>query len=209
MKGHDWYDITTIIILAITLSALIVYTGLTAYQACIARDTARRQLRAYVGLQRLELELPSLNDPNYKPMKDEPGAVFTDFQVTFIKNFGATPAFNVSIFTNCTAIPFLGKLPDGFNYPIPPDRPSVLGITSRQTLYPGQEVVSRVRILDVNNFKQAIAKSKSLYLWGTINYTDIYDRRWSSYFCFVYEPWRPAGSRWIPYEEHNGEKQMN
>jgi hypothetical protein len=50
-KGkHDAFELTTLVTAIVGVIILCIYTGLTGYQTYIARDTAQRQLRAYVSV---------------------------------------------------------------------------------------------------------------------------------------------------------------
>jgi len=210
MKSHDWYDITTLIILGITLTALIIYTGLTYYQASIARDTARRQLRAYVGINAIDIEAPNLKKAGYEvPANPPAGFIYKDFVVPLIKNFGQTPASDVLVIVNWIPVtPFGYLLPDNFPYQ---DYSTSGGTTtaSRFVLDPGQIHTGKVKIDKLKFFRDAQSKATSLYIYGHIDYTDIYNRRWQREFSYAYEPWRPEGDRFVPDRKHNGEKQIN
>jgi len=170
-------------------------------------DTAKRQLRAYVGHADIEIDMPSLRLKNYAPQKMVPGILYKDFILIGIKNFGNTPAYDVSIVIGQAPRPFMDKLPIDFNYSVV-ENPSDLGFVSRQSLQPGQRVVTQAAQLDVTPFKQAQAKTISLFLFGTIRYTDIYGQRWANHFCFAYEPFRPHTFHFTPYEKNNYEEKI-
>jgi hypothetical protein len=86
---HDAFEKATLATAIIGVVILIVYTILTGYQAYIAKDTAQRQLRAYISA--VVEKWPDLD-------KAEPAEITMVF-----KNVGQTPAFKVnakfSIFT--------------------------------------------------------------------------------------------------------------
>ncbi len=74
--AFDWITLNTAIVGVIVLC---IYTGLTGYQAYLAKDTAERQLRAYLSAS---FEWPDVLGGS-------------DLTMT-IKNHGQTPAFKVS-----------------------------------------------------------------------------------------------------------------
>jgi hypothetical protein len=81
-KKHDAFEQATLATAIIGVVVLIVYTGLTGYQAYIAKDTAERQLRAYISV--VVEKHPDLNSVGPP-------------EVTLIfKNVGQTPAFKVA-----------------------------------------------------------------------------------------------------------------
>jgi hypothetical protein len=80
-KKHDAFEKATLATAIAGIIILCVYTGLTAYQACIAKDTAERQLRAYMSAA-VEKQ-PDLDGP-------------APAEVTILyKNNGQTPAYRV------------------------------------------------------------------------------------------------------------------
>ncbi len=82
-KEHDTFEKLTLATAIAGVILLAVYTGLTAYQAYIAKDTARRQLRAYISVA-VEKQ-PNLNESG------PPNATL------LFKNTGQTPAYEVRI----------------------------------------------------------------------------------------------------------------
>ena len=81
------------------------------------RKTNKRQLRAYVGLESLRLELPELNDPNYRPIQpDKAGLVVDDYVLATVKNYGTTPALDVRTQVNWVYVSFGTRIPADFAY---------------------------------------------------------------------------------------------
>jgi hypothetical protein len=82
-EKHDAFEKVTLATAIVGVVILCVYTGLTGYQAYIAKDTAQRQLRAYVSA---EIEKhPDLDSQDHLPEV-----------VVIYKNNGQTPAYNVA-----------------------------------------------------------------------------------------------------------------
>jgi hypothetical protein len=165
MKNHDWYDITNIIILGVTLFALIIYTSLTAYQAYIARDTARRQLRAYVFIEGV----------NIKDIGSPSGPVTT----VVVKNTGLTPAYKVTH-------------TEGYNivdWPLTQPLPSLADMSvlatggdvqmmSRFDLGPNNVTgkSKRRKPIDPATGAGLVQGTKVLFLYGEILYTDTFGK---------------------------------
>jgi len=167
-------------------------------QRRLSEDTARRQLRAYVGIDGLEFEL-----------------VGEAFVVLYIKNYAQTPSHDVTSYANVIGVPIVGggnyaKIPDRFDFAdhlpkgIEEERRRVV---SKFILQPGQRHGSRVPLTDAESVRNVEAKrtQNTIYVYGHIDYTDIYDRRWRHDFCFQWEPHRPKGQQFLPYERHNRE----
>ena len=137
------------------------------------RQTGERQLRAYVGAERMELELPGLKTANYEPTDpDKPGLVVNDYVLCTVKNFGATPALDVITQVNWVYVPFGQSLPTSFSYPDFESitAPGVERVISRLHLMQQQSHTTRVPIYDVDPFKQAEQQKVTVYLYGHVDY---------------------------------------
>ncbi|MFZ1905197.1 MAG: hypothetical protein WAU56_07380 [Steroidobacteraceae bacterium] len=177
----------------------------------VADDTSKRQLRAYVGVERFDVELPNLTAPKYQPLPAAPGIVFSDFMRAEIKNYGQTPATDVSVHMNFQPVPDFGAdLPADFGYP---DYEAFQGTSvevfaSRQIVEPGKSIETRTVLRDISALRAAHAGKARVFFYGHIDYTDIYNRRWRKDYCYSYEWWRPEGDRFVPYKAHNEEHQL-
>ncbi|MGO8952085.1 MAG: hypothetical protein ACLPWS_02810 [Rhodomicrobium sp.] len=181
----------------------------TNKMARAAENTERRQLRAYVGMHEIETELPNLHQLNYEiPDNIPPGFIHQDFVTATIKNFGQTPAQDVMTVVNWQPIiPFGAWLPDDFGYR-DQDTLNTIASAGRSVVDRDSTHFSTVNLNTLRAFRDAENKTCSLYLYGHIDYTDVYDRRWRREFCYIWEPWRPSGARFVPYREHNREYQI-
>jgi hypothetical protein len=215
--------ISTAFIAAFTV--LLAFGTLALFFATInlvssGEDTAKRQLRAYlgVGADDFSFDTPGEADPNYVPIDaDNPisGQIFRDFLNVKVRNFGQTPALDVIVFSNVTGFqPFSTLPPDSFFSTGPGAKHDTIPtgnirqFISRFTLQPGQISVSKHLIGDVRGITRARNQQESIYVWGRIYYRDIYNRPWRTRFCYVWEPWHPSGARFVPYEKYNGEDQQ-
>jgi hypothetical protein len=169
--------------------------------------TAERQLRAYVGLSEVALELPNYANVDYVPQQQPiPGEIVRDCVVLIVRNYGETPASRVSTRAYWTVVPVEQRLPIGFAYadrePIP-NEGGVGFVGSSFSLFPDQAFNSRIAIRDVTPFIRAGRREVNLYLYGHITYFDIFGRQQWTDFCRLYEPWRSNDDAFVPIDEHN------
>jgi|GEM_PF-2941041 len=140
----------------------------------IAEDTAKLELRAYVGLKLALIDVPKERPTNAKASHD--------IELTFT-NFGATPASILAINFHLAKGPF-----DPRDYNIsPPEFSDGLFQMPLRILQPGDHFTHRMRIglsageLDhINNLKFAI------YLSVRLRYVDIYGAAYDDtmgYYC--------------------------
>jgi hypothetical protein len=179
-------------------------------QVRISADTAKKQLRAHVGLVKWDLELSSTMDKSHQ---NGSGQIYENFLCATLQNFGPTLANDVVYIGYVFCTQFGCKLPDNFDFYIFKDTQTIAdgrGFTSRFMLAPGQSEISKVPITD-RGVLQAIEDAKrgqrAVYVWGRVYYRDIYGRPWRTRVCHAWEPWHPGGARFVPYETHNGEDQ--
>jgi len=190
--------------IAIFTLALFVIGGI---QVDISRRSARRQLRAYVGINRLDLEMPNIDKKGYEIPDVITGPfIYKDLLIIDLRNYGQTPAYDVQWYVNWVPVtPFGSRLPDYFPYDdYGLDVEGVRGYI----IEPGRENITRTRIDKLKFFRDAIKQETSLYIFGHVDYSDIYNRRWHRTFSYMYEPWRPDGDRFHPDRRHNEEVQI-
>ena len=169
----------------------------------ITRDTARRQLRAYVGFQSATVEDTK-----------EPGK--SNGRIAMVlKNFGQTPARNVRAEIMVCFVPKapnanMAKLPDDFAYALP--APSE---EARKTMLWGYDYLEPSRdrpsysdqLKTVQFFTTDFIKNNSIYIYGKIAYTDIYDFNHVRDYCFLYVPDNPPDFRLVTADAHNDERE--
>ncbi len=191
---HKWYDTflnhPTEWLLALFNGLLVLYT----YRLWIAtrdlvegaENTAKRQLRAYVWIDKTQ---PS---PNIDAV---PFIVATE-----IRNTGSTPAHDVRCFTEL--LPFDHPLPVGFTFKQPPQE--IPG--PHYVVNPGSTHFVRTSPDEVftDDIKTAIRNgTKRLYFWGVVRYRDAFKQeRWSKFrFYWDRGPLAPGG--WTYCDEGN------
>jgi hypothetical protein len=192
--------ISTVIgtVFAITAS----YVAYQTFESTV--DTAQKQLRAYVGVDDIGIELPSSKVENYQPVKLSLGTHIPDYLILTVKNTGTTPAKKVTTWVNWEPLPFGYQLPEDFDFK---DHESTfkgpLGLVkSTYSLFPGQPRETIISIADARSFLEAQSKKKSLYLYGYISYEDIYGREHKTNFCYAYQPYANASQQFLPCTIH-------
>jgi hypothetical protein len=171
----------------------------------ISKDTAKRQLRAYVGVDDFKVQIASL--PNgYEPIDmAKLGVVFPDNLTVVIKNFGATPATGVVAFMGPQAAPFGVHFPPDFDYEAACTPRVANNIVSRHFLLPGKSEPIKFPLPDVRPFWAAERREMNIFLVGRIYYLDAFGEPHSTMFNFAWEPWHPHGARFVPLDKFNGE----
>lgn len=142
--------------------------GGTFWLACIARDTARRQLRAYLFLEKVTLRCEPI--PNSHPIAK-----------ASIKNFGQTPAREVRSWMR---IKVLGRdepppvCERGKEF-VEPQRPDKLAIPPGD--YMRQQfdafTLKEEHILGLNK------RDLTIYVYGRIDYVDAFNKACHTNFC--------------------------
>lgn len=199
----------------VTDSLLVLFTFLLwlATQALLkdARSASSKDLRAYVGIETIDFVLPNIKKSKDKVWDGKGAYTFHDFLRPRIKNYGKTPASNMLCWTNWVNVPGIGvRLPDDFAFD-DFDSIAVEGadiVRSRMLLNAGQEYAPLTVVTDFAPFREAESRTHTMFLYGHIDYTDIYEKTWQHDFCFVYAPSLPPPAHLTRYDQHNGEKNI-
>jgi hypothetical protein len=173
--------------------------------------TERTQLRAYVGIDKLEIDSPHLTSAHYQKPKLAAGSIYQDVFILHVKNFGQTPASTVTAHINWDPRKWPENLPRDFLYldQFSQIDPGVENITNLIYIDHEQTIRMLVPIDDMTHFRRAHKKEVRLYVYGHISYADIYKRRWRRKFCYVYEPWAPKGRDiMVTYGDYNYEEEL-
>jgi hypothetical protein len=172
------------------------------------RQSSERQLRAYVGIENIEIDCPNLSNLNYVKYVPSPGTMSPDVINITVKNFGTTPANKVHVLANWGGIQFGARLPDNFDFPVT-DIASLAGpqglrpTWTKPALFPGQVFVQTIAINNAIGFIHAAAGQITMIVWGRVYYVDMFGQNRETLFCFQFAPANPAGKWFVPYEMHN------
>ncbi len=202
-----WFEGIAPDINSVTAFAAIITTGAALLLLWETYLSHRRQERAYLGVENIALNLPGLDNPSYQPVPQEAGRVFDDFVLLTVKNYGNTPASNVITRVNWQTVDFGTMLDKTFSYPDYESitNPNIGRVISKFSLLQQQLRESKHPVPNVDLFGQARQKKKNLYLYGHVDYRDIYGRKWRRNFSYIWEPWQTVGSQFVPDQAHNDE----
>lgn len=148
----------------ISIIGIAIAIGLTLQSNGIARDTARRQLRAYINVKDGE-------------MKRRPGGFLLFVELV---NAGQTPAYNARIRVGS----FAGE------YPLKKSRPLLEMTESGGTPVAPTAVVTASSFVPTENVAATWARIQSgdtaLYIHGIVSYTDAFGDDRETCFCHAY-----------------------
>ena len=150
-----------------SLVGVLVALGIALHSNWIARDTAKRQLRAYVHLK--TADLGRCGDNNFPTDCDHPVQRFAEVE---IRNYGQTPALNMVSVTAVGIKPFpptevrpLGEIPDWV------DR-------STSDLPPGRESGMPMEVKASGWFHDRLMTGElAVYFWGEVTYEDVFGEK--------------------------------
>jgi hypothetical protein len=129
------------------------------------KDTAERQLRAYVGIAESAIE----------------GADYRTFSFV-VHNKGQTPAYKIMAYLNRYRLAFGEQLPEGFAYSdfLPP-------ISSSVVIPPNDKRTMYFTIADLQTDIQMVkASTAALFIYGHVDYFDAFDNFRQSFFSYQY-----------------------
>jgi hypothetical protein len=128
--------------------------------------------------------------------------------VTSLGNMGRTPAYDVEVYQSWHNVPRGEGLPIGFRYEAkmrtPP--PHAQSFRSKVTLPPFSTMSHTMSLNqeEVSNLVRASAGILTCYIYGHVDYIDIFHRKRTTPFCYGYDTQaRPGMSPFTAYREHN------
>lgn len=153
-------------------------------QVEIARDTAKRQLRAYLSIVSIALDCVNCEKRKNGETISRRRNVKPDLRLRVnVKNFGATPAYGVQV---CGGEKFLEtgeSLPTNYSF----ECDKSCATCPKITIGPGTETTISPPPLVSDEAMMALAGFGQLYYYGTINFIDTYRSNRSLPFCWIYE----------------------
>jgi hypothetical protein len=161
-----------------------VFTG---WQAWVAQDTEKRQLRSYVGISPGDVTL----------QEGTPAVVVINF-----KNFGQTPAYSVTLHGRAEQLPY--PLPTSFVFP---DYSPQSILAEQLTVYPQSQYSANGETPSPMSSEQILAvregKTTRIYAFGTVFYKDIFGDTHSTDFCYnvIFKEGYENGAEFCP--RHN------
>jgi hypothetical protein len=193
------------ILLFFTLLATAIAACYTKKQSEISADTEKRQLRAFVGIDYFRLECPNCGEPTYVPSIPIPGYIAKDFFVVAVRNSGVTPARKLITFFNILEVPWGASLQKNFIFPDtePTKFPNIEANRSAWLVPPNTSKEMLGSIFDARPIARAQNRTTVIYIYGHIDYVDIFDVPQTTIFCYRYEPWVDITKGFYPCDIHN------
>jgi hypothetical protein len=179
----------------IQASAQLAQSAIAANQ--IAVTNAEQQLRAYVTVQEVHMQVHRHPDRMSGYGQIVPGNPHTYRFSVILKNGGATPAINARINISCEK--FNGHIPPDFAFP----SSQLFGnaLIGPQVIWDSPSVTVGATEL------QDPAIPAERYLWGWIEYDDIFPGsfRHRTEFCFqvIFERLPPTNEGWLRFEPYS------
>jgi hypothetical protein len=191
-------------------TAAIIYTAITfvimvvgGYQVFVSRDTERRQLRAYLGVSKIEMHCCALPDIE-QGITREIRKVIT----VVIKNGGQTPASDVRLRGGQFEYPFDSLFPANldFDMPISNARPTAAPQTEgSEYLLPGEEKPFSIpaAALAIMRTQERLSR---VIIYGHVEGTDVFGDRHVTDFCKIYSFDFDGTENFTGCPGHNGER---
>jgi hypothetical protein len=200
-KSPDWWMTLALIgVGLLQLTAFIVQAWRLGQTINVMKETAERQLRAYVSVKQFDIS----------PMVDTETTALTGWELRLVwQNTGATPTRDM---LSHVSIRFeAGEIPDDFRFP------DTWVIGKKQVyvpvyLAPNSTFISGVAVFSVAQLQEVRRGQKTLHLYGWADYNDIFfdtPRRRTEFCARVILPGDPAyiGGANIAFDlhwKHNG-----
>ena len=179
-------------------TVILAFIGL--WQAGIARDAARRQLRAYVGVSGKRVI-----NPTPRVLANKVGQVVqhNNFEV-IVHNAGQTPAYKLRSEISWHWMPFGHGLPRdfGFNDPQSPPPEGQEPVVCVKMLSPGKEADFLMNIPS-ERIGAALSKEEMLYIYGSVFYEDAFKRGRTTRFCYLWTPDPTGRDGFVDWDRHN------
>jgi hypothetical protein len=145
----------------VSVAGIVVALGLTIWSNWIARDTARRQLRAYLAVKPAGINLLI-------------GSRKVIGQIA-LENAGTTPAYNVSLSVQMDVCDEKGRTIFDFSEDVE---------KTDRTVHPGLQMPQGSR--NNPNLSTIDSPGKYAYVWGVAYYNDAFGKRRFTRFCHRY-----------------------
>jgi Na+-transporting methylmalonyl-CoA/oxaloacetate decarboxylase gamma subunit len=176
-----------------------------------ARETEERQLRAYLSIVGdIHIRCYSCNYDKFGPLSLAPQYILDNTITYNIQNGGQTPAYNAYIEDSYYYTSYEGQLPKNFTYPmikgtdhfagVSPSAEYSIGMFNSHETAPSPSPLQQ-SVVDL--IGQARRHSITLFYYGDIRYTDIFQKPRITPFCFQYLPDLPSDEQFANCEEHN------
>jgi hypothetical protein len=176
-----------------------------------ARETEERQLRAYLNIVgEVTLKCLSCKTDPFAPMTPLPKNVMDNTIGFSIQNGGKTPAYGVYVEDSYYWTEYEGRLPQSFAFPIIKGNQHFAGLSSTiersvGIFNPGETEPDIGPIPQdlIDLVIKAQHHSITIFYYGNIHYSDVFQKDRVTPFCFEYLPDLPENEQFANCAEHN------
>jgi hypothetical protein len=188
-EPKHWLEYAIFVFVVATAAATGAAACYTRQQWLTALDQEKRSLRAYVAVSTTD------------PIK-----IDSQKMTITVDNFGQTPAKDITMFSSWEFMPFGEPLPSDFGFP---EKPGCSAPTGQDKVKPGIGILMPKNPLagthnhcpdELAYLLQAERKELNAFYYGHIEYSDIFNERHHTTFCFLYWPFE---QRSIVCDRHN------
>ena len=186
-----------------TLVATSIAACYTKKQWEMAADQEQKSLRAYIIISDFGVFCPDCGD---KTLTSASPVTYANSIRSRFENNGLTPATKVAGITNLWPVRGINsKLPSDFAFPDHEQN----GFVSVSDIGKDKhkEAVEEIGPRELSMFRDAIASKTTLYIYGHIDYCDVFDQPHSTAFCIIYM--KDAGTALPLCDRYNGEIHPN
>ncbi|MGC2414761.1 MAG: hypothetical protein WA459_18955 [Stellaceae bacterium] len=203
---RHWLEYAAVALASLAFLASSFAAGFSGWQAWIARDTEQRELRAYLELTDIEVVCPDCTTVGPVSPTRYPGRNFIHIR---FENAGQTPARAIRFKTNWWVIPSKdAPLPKIFEFPdyspsgvVPAGATNIVSTSelARDKHREGNGPIDH----DIARFRAATNATSTIYLYGHLDYCDVFGKPRETGFCFLYVP--KIGEKLPICDQYNGE----
>jgi hypothetical protein len=176
----------------------------SGWQAWIASDAEERQLRAYLEVTDLEVVCPDCATIGPVNPSSPIPYISQNFVHIRFENSGQTPARAIRYKINWLPIPSKdAPLPENFEFPdySPTNTPAFVS-TSELARDQHRDGAGEIEH-DIDRFRTSTKRMSTLYLYGHLDYCDVFGKPRATAFCFLYAP--NVGEKLPICDRYNGE----
>jgi hypothetical protein len=199
-ERRHWLEYAAVAMAGAAFVVSCFAAAFSGWQAWIARDAEERQLRAYLELTDIEVVCPDC--ATIGPVTPMPYPSQNFVHIRF-ENSGQTPARAIRYKINWWVIPSKdAPLPENFDYSdYSPNAPALVSTSelARDKHRDGGGAIE----LDIDRFRTATKGTSTIYLYGHLDYCDVFGKPRETAFCFLYVP--NVGEKLPICDRYNGE----
>jgi hypothetical protein len=200
-ERRHWLEYAAVAFAGAALLASTAAAVFSGRQAWIASDTEERQLRAYLEVTDIEVVCPDCTTTAPVSPTTFSGRNFVHIR---FENSGQTPAQAIRQKVNWWVIPSKNApLPSSLDFPdYSPPNGSGLVSTSELARDKHRDGMASIDD-DIDRFRAATTGTTTIYLYGHIDYCDVFGKPRATAFCFLYVP--NVGEKLPICDRYNGE----